>query len=179
MKRKQTIKQGPRWLRSRALSVLVLLAALTNRSEAAAIITSDVVFNSGIYSYTYTIQNTGTDFDLALITVPAEMTAAVAGIEAPTGFTLTYDAFQGWLNFTQDELVTTDGSFAPGTTVSGFRFNSPLGPQSVTFSAFDAAGTEFISTTRSPGLVPEPSVIMSMAASLLIFVARRRTPITA
>lgn len=172
-----------RHLRSASAFLLTGAAALlatAATSQAAVTLTGTAVFNSGtnMYLYSYSVTNTGTVEDIALITVPVDPAADIMGISAPSGFELTFDPSQGWLNFNEDSSIITDGTFAPGTTVGSFEFTSPFGPVTVTFTAFDASGTEFTGTTVTPSSVPEPSafLLFGMAAGLPLLSRRRRTP---
>jgi hypothetical protein len=135
---------------------LLVGGALTERTQAAAIITSNVSFDIGtsLYLYSYSVQNTG-PLDLILVTVPANPSSNVLGIMAPVGFDLTFDPSQGWLNLNEDSNIFTDQTFASGSTVAPFDFRSALAPGTVTYSAFDVGGNEFTGSVMAP--VPEPS----------------------
>lgn len=153
---------------------LALGGSLSGQTHAAAVITSAVTFNAGtsLYHYSYSVQNTGLE-DLALISIPADPASSVLGIMAPVGFDLTFDPSQGWLNLNEDNNIFTNQTFAVGSTVAPFQFDSPLAPGNVTFSAFDVTGTEFNGTAQAP--VPEASTAMlSSLVGLVAATCRRR-----
>ena len=159
---------------SLALTLGLFLGAIPLGTASGAVnLINSVNFNSGtaLYEYSYSIQNTGS-FDLALVSVPAGNAANVIGITAPTGFALTFDPSQGWINFNEDNDIFTEQTFAAGTTVSAFTFRSALAPGSVTFTAYDVSGTEFTGTTLSP--VPEPSVSLLGGIAITAGLAKRR-----
>ncbi len=148
-------------------------AALTEHSQAAVFITSNVSFNIGtsLYQYSYSVQNTE-PMDLILVTIPANPASAVVGIMAPIGFDLTFDPSQGVLNLNEDSSIFTAQTFGTGTTVAPFQFNSPLAPGNVTYSAFDVGGNEFTGVVQSP--VPEPSASLLAGLVGLVAVSKRR-----
>lgn len=152
---------------------LLLGAASMLSSQAAVTINSSFNLDSGtnLYTYTYSIENSGPQV-LALISIPGNATANIAGVLTPTGFSLNFDAFQGFISFTEDNDVTTDQSFAVGLTISPFQFTSPLAPGTVTFTAFDIEGTEFTGSTIAP--IPEPSSMLLVSLALFQVTTRRR-----
>ncbi len=151
----------------------IIAAASVTMAQAAVNVISDVTFDSmtNLYRYSYSIQNTGT-LDLILLTIPADSLANVTNISPATGFSLTYDRIAEVNSFFEDNDIFTDNTFAPGLTVSPFVFNSPLAPQSVTFTAFDVSGAEFSGTTVSP--IPETSSALLSGIAIIAAVARRR-----
>lgn len=152
---------------------LLLGMASMLTSQAAVTLNSSFNLDSGtnLYTYSYTVENTGPQ-DLALISIPSSAAANIAGISTPTGFSLTFESFQGFINLTEDSDLFTDQTFAVGATLSPFQFTSALAPGTVTFTAFDAEGNEFTGSAVAP--IPEPSSLLLVGLALLPVSARRR-----
>jgi hypothetical protein len=159
--------------KSLIMALGIITTAAVPMTQAAVNVISDVTFNSitNLYRYSYSIQNTGS-LDLILLTIPADSLANVTNISPATGFSLTYDRIAQVNSFFEDNDIFTDNTFAPGLTVSPFVFNSPLAPQSVTFTAFDVSGAEFSGNTVSP--IPETSSALLSGIALMGAVTRRR-----
>lgn len=156
-------------------AALTACIAAAPGARAAAVITGNATFNitTNDYTYIYSVMNTGTVEDLALVTIPVMSTLGISSVFAPTGFTLAYDPSQGWVNFIEDGSIITPETFAPGSTVGEFRFNSASMPGMVQYSAFDAAGTEFNGSVVAP--VPEPSgALLTLLAGSTVLLRRRR-----
>jgi hypothetical protein len=141
--------------------------------QAAVTINSSFNLDSGtnLYTYSYSVSNTG-PADLVLISIQSDATANIAEVSTPTGFSLTFDAFQGFISFIEDTDLSTDQTFAVGSTVSPFQFTSALAPRTVTFTAFDVEGNEFTGSAVAP--IPEPSSLLLVGLALLPVSARRR-----
>ncbi len=166
----------------RALSGLVTIGLLTSHAKAAAILTGSATFNtaSNDYTYSYSVMNSGTLDDLVLISIPAFSPLGVTGMFAPSGFSLTYDMSQNWVNLMEDGSILTLETFAPGSTVGGFSFNSRTAPGLVDFLAYDASGTEFTGSVTAPvpAQVPEPAgaLLAALAATGAALRRRRAEP---
>lgn len=157
------------------LAVAGLLALALGTTQAAITLTTNVTFNAGnsLYTYTYSVTNTGTVEDGVLVSIPVIGSAELLGLGAPNGFNIFFDSSQGWVNLIEDDSVVTPQSFAPGSTVGPFDFDSTTGPGSVTFLAYDAAGTEFSGPTRAP--IPEPAgTLLCALAAAVPLLSRRR-----
>jgi PEP-CTERM motif len=141
--------------------------------QAAVTINSSFNLDSGtnLYTYAYSVSNTG-PADLALISIAGNAAANIAGVSTPTGFSLIFDTFQGFISLTEDSNLFTDQTFAVGSTVSPFQFTSALAPGTVTFTAFDVEGNEFTGSAIAP--IPEPSSLLLVGLALLPISARRR-----
>ena len=152
---------------------LLLAATSVLSSQAAVTLNSSFNLDAGtnLYTYSYSVENVGPQ-DLALVSIPTSPAANVIGASAPTGFSLTFDSFQGFISFTEDSDLFTDQSFAVGSTISPFQFTSALAPGTVTFTAFDVEGNEFTGTAVAP--IPEPSSLLLVGLALLPVSARRR-----
>ena len=75
--------------------------ALGGTSQAAAVVTSTVNFNtgSGIYTYSYSVLNDGPTFDLAIIDVPVLQSSNLMNLIAPSGFGISFDPGVGLVSF--------------------------------------------------------------------------------
>ena len=173
MKHPNTNRTARRLLAAVCLSAL----AFSGGARAAAVLTGNATVNVGPnnYTYTYSVMNSGTLDDLAIVSVPAFSPLGVTNSFAPTGFSLAYDAFGGWANLIEDGSITTPQTFAPGATVGPFSFTSTYGPGPVTFVAYDAAGTEYTGQTVAP--IPEPATALlgGLAAAAALVRRQRRT----
>jgi hypothetical protein len=98
----------------------------------------------------------------------------------PTGFQIVFDPGLGLVSFLEDledPLAPTPQSFAPQTTVGGFTFNSPFGPQGTSFMATVLPNGNTISgTTLGPSVIPEPGTLtlLGIALSPGLLAVRRR-----
>ncbi len=143
-------------------------------------------FNGVFYHYTYSITNNapqGYDFPDVTFNVPVDSNPAdppaITNFLAPAGYNLFYDAGLGTVDFAEDSQA-----FTPGTTVSGFQFDSGLAPAPTTFTALVVDSTSGLSapdpiqgTTLAPAAVPEASTLTSFGLLLvpgLIFLGLRR-----
>jgi hypothetical protein len=160
-------------VRSLIARCILLGAASVATSQAAVTINSSFNLDSvtNLYTYSYSVANTGMA-ELALINIPVDSSANIAGIMTPTGFSLTFDSFGGLINLVEDSDLLTDQTFASGSTVSPFQFTSALAPGTVTFTAFDSDGAEFTGSAVAP--IPEPSSLLLLSIALLPISARRR-----
>jgi len=167
---------GPRSLKTLLLAVCLGFAS-RGEVHAAVTITGNSTFNvsTNDYTYSYSVMNTGTTEDLALVTIPAFSPLGVTNVLAPTGFSLTFDPSQWVVNFIEDGSILTPQTFAPGSTVGLFSFRSAMLPGSVPFVAYDAAGTQFSGTTVSP--IPEPSAALTAGLAATGLLLRRRRKI--
>lgn len=153
--------------------------ALSSQSHAAAVISGNTVFNTATsdYTYSYSVMNSGLSEDLVIVSIPAFSPLGVTNINAPSGFSLTFDMIGGWVNLIEDGSILTPETFAPGSTVGLFSFNSAAAPGMVNFSAFDAGGMEFMGSTISP--VPEASAALFTLLAGIAAGLRRRRAVTA
>ncbi len=170
MKIHHTSKKHKR--RAFALSILLGLVSAEICSGAVTI-TPTVLFNAGtsLYNYSYSITNTEPN-DLILIALDTSPSADVTAISPPIGFSLTFDPSAGVLSFFEDNDIFTNQTFASGSTVGPFTFDSPSAPGVFNYSAFDTNGNEFTGTTLSP--VPEPTSSLLAGIGLTTFFLRRR-----
>ena len=162
---------------ARLLALCAGLLTLSDASRAAVVLNGNAVFNAGTsnYTYTYSVTNTGSTEDLAIVSVPVFSPLGITNIFAAPGFSLTYDQIGGWVNFIEDGSILTPETFAPGSTVGNFSYNSATGPGPVNFLAYDASGTEFTGPTVAP--VPEPAgaLLCGLAGAATLTRRRRRT----
>lgn len=137
-----------------------------------------VTMSGGGFRYNYAIVN-ASPFALSVVTLSVPSSAlAIQNLSVPNGFNANFDSRLGLLDF-----VENTRSFAAGTTVSGFQFDSPSGPSLSSFTAvaLNASGgvVEFAGQTLAPRAVapvPEPStfVLALTAGMLLLLVGGRR-----
>jgi hypothetical protein len=149
--------------------------ALAGSAPAAAVLTGSASFNisTNDYTYSYSVLNTGLTDELVLVSIPVFSPLGVTDRFAAPGFSLLYDSFQGWVNLIEDGNVVTPQSFAPGSTVGPFSFNSATAPGSVTFLAYDASGMEFTGSVAAP--VPEATTaLLTVLAGAGLTLRRRR-----
>ena len=180
-------RQYPRLL-GRAGALCALLLPGVAHGQGLVVSPTVSPFNGVFYHYNYSVTNNttlGYDYPVITLGVPADPNA-VQNLFAPTGFNAYLDPVQGTLDFAEDTRT-----FAPGTVVSGFQFDSPLAPAPATFAALavDSAGlavtdpngapVQFRGTTQAPAAtaVPEPGTLalgLAAAPGLLLLARRRR-----
>lgn len=162
----------------------------------ASVVGTSALNADGSYTYSYTVDNTAGLFDIAIwsldfdfttpdwdqndtfigggVTVPDENWFAMAG--TPTVGASTQD------------FISLTGGILVGTSVDGFSFTSWFAPGTVTFSEFDALGSDSaVGTTVGPSqsgsaTVPEgpgPYAMMTAALILGAGLVRRKTVRTA
>ena len=157
------------------LSILAAGLAFAGSAHAAAVVTGNAMFNTATsdYTYSYSVMNSGLSDDLVIVSIPAFSPLGVTNINAPSGFSLTFDMVGGWINLIEDGSIITPETFAPSSTVGLFSFNSATAPGTVSFVAFDASGMEFSGSTMAP--VPEASTpLLTLLAGLAATLRRRR-----
>ncbi len=156
----------------RLLSLLGLLVCAGSAPAAVSVLGTSM-FDAGTsrYIYSYSVTNSDSPEELIQVTFPVSPTASLLGLTAPTGFKLTYDTVGARVTFVWDDDDFTMQTFAPNSTVSGFRFTSPVGPGTVSFTASDV-NTDFTGTTTAP--VPEPSALVLGLAAVPMLMRRRR-----
>ena len=170
----------PRRYKLPLLAAFALLGS-AGLSHAAVTITSNVTFNATLssYTYSYTVSNSGTGVDLAVIDIPIGPTVILTDLTAPSGFGIISDGDPvSLVSFFEDNNPGTLQTFGPDTSVTGFSFVSTAAPSLVTFSAMDANGDTFTGTTQSAVItVPEPSplLLLGMTALPLALIRCRRS----
>ena len=149
------------------------ILAFAGSAAAAVTLTGTSIFNAGTsrFTYNYSVMNTASTEEIIQVTFPVSPTAALLGLTAPTGFTLTYDTIGARVNFVMDANDFTPQTFAPNSTVSGFSFTSTVAPGVVQFTASDV-NQDFTGFTSAP--VPEPSVMLLGLAAVPALLRRRR-----
>lgn len=162
----------------RLLTLAGVLCALAapGTVRAQVSVTPTVTGNFPLFTYSYSVVNL-TPLDLAIISV--DMLAnplAVQNPVAPPGFLISFDPGFGTLFFLEDADPLTLPTFAPGSTVSGFTFQSPFGPTAGSFNALDINGNSFTGQTLAAATVPEPgTLLLGLAPGLLLMIRRRRS----
>jgi len=182
--------QSARLLKRAFVASALLLPGIAHAQDLTVSAAVDP-FNGVFYHYAYSITNNslqGYDYPDVTFSVPIDPNPAdppaITNVFAPAGFNLFYDAGLGAVDFAENTLA-----FAPGTTVSGFQFDSPFAPAATlwTASAVDPTGVSvpgtFQGTTLAPAAVPEASTLTSFGLLLvpgLVFLGlRRRRRLTA
>ena len=146
-------------------------------SFAQVILTPAITFNTstGLFAYSYSVMN-GTSVSLALISLGAQPTGTttVQNLSAPFGFSGIYDSGNGLVSFFEDGNPATAPTFAPGSTIGSFAFNSPFAPGDTTFEALDVNGNTFTGVTQAPVPEPAPLALCGLVLPLLGFYFLRR-----
>lgn len=162
---------NPIRLVSRALLLAGMAISGLVTAQAAVVITGTATLNAGVYTYSYSVTNGGST-ELTIIDIPIGESVLVSNETAPTGFTTISDGPPvNLVSFFPDSGFSS-GTFAPGSTVAFFTYQSTSAPTLVTFSAQDVNGDMFTGQTISA--VPEPSGLMLLAASAVPLLASRR-----
>jgi hypothetical protein len=150
------------------------------RASAQVILTPTVTQVGNLFRYEYSIAN-NSDLELLLVDLQTLMRDdAIQNAVAPTGFQVVFDSGLGLVSFLPDADDTTLETFAPGSVVSGFQFDSPLLPDNALFQAlaFDDLNGQivnFAGTTVGPTAVPEPgAVALGIALGFGSLLALRR-----
>lgn len=158
---------------SKASHAFLIVCVALASSAVSAQTSVDILVTplGGSFRYEVTIGNAGTD-DLALVSLidaPLGDPLIDPTLIAPAGFLASYDSGLGFVDFLEDS-----NSFAAGTSVGGFRFESLAGPTYFTmFEALTILGTpEAGSTTIT--VIPEPSTLILAACGLLALIGSRR-----
>jgi hypothetical protein len=143
-------------------AVSLFLALLTTGGASAQLtVTPFVTPNAGMYHYDYTITNL-TAFEVLLIDIRvAASVPAVQNLVAPVGFQAAFDPGLGLVTFLQD----TD-AFGP-VPVSGFAFDSPLGPSASEFTGYYLDGNS-LATITGPTAAPIPEAGTFAALAVLL-----------
>ena len=143
---------------------------LPTAARAQFVVNETITSVGSLFQYNYTVANK-TPNDVLILTLGNIPTGpnAVQNLAFPTGFQGAYDSGLNLVSFLPD--LGSSSTFAAGTTLSGFSFQSPFAPIGTTFSTFDANGNSV-----SGSAVPEPGVI-SLAVGLALSGAglRRRS----
>lgn len=163
------------------VSLGVAMAALlfTGLAQAAPIVTPTVTDLGGSFRYDYTIDNTAGLEDIVLVNIlVAPLDPTLTNLFAPMGFQTVHDDNLGIVTFLPD-LGVFD-TFAAGTSLSGFRFESALPPGASTFEALTISGELLTgmtiatsATSPTPPLIPEPGTAGLLLASLGLLLTRR------
>jgi hypothetical protein len=153
----------------------VAVLGLRCSASAAAVLSGSATFNvsTSDYTYTYSVMNDGLTDELVIVSIPVFSPLGISNIFAAPGFSLTYDPVGRWVNFIEDGNIVTPESFAPGSTVEPFRFNSATAPGNVMYLAYDAGGEASGGVIAAP--VPETSTaLLGMLAGAAFTLRRRR-----
>jgi hypothetical protein len=155
------------------LLAAILLLISSGLCVASPITVTPVVTPIGpAFQYDYTVTNM-TGLDLPVLDIAVGTGAPISGLTAPAGFDSAYDPVLGLVSFLEDFNVF-------GTTaVSGFIFDSPLGPSPTTFTATLLDANFNVSTMSGPttgpvaATVPEPASMYLLAGAACLLFLRR------
>lgn len=162
-------------------ALLLCALALPGVAHAEPVMLSPTVTNlgGGLFGYNFTVMNNST-FNLSAISLFSLPTApnAIQNPSAPIGFNVFPDAALGRIDF----VVANTGGVGAGTSLSGFRFNSPFLLSTVSFTALalDANGNILATFTgvtlipNPPGAIPEPATMILLCTGIAGLVASRR-----
>jgi len=130
--------------------ILIFLATSVFATAAQVVVAPTVTPIAGGFEYAYTItNNTPDDAFIVDIPVPADP-LAITDLTAPSGFTAAFDSGLGLVSFLEDT------SFFTSTPQSGFFFDSPDAPGSVTFQATVLNLDTGLYTVSGPTMAPVP-----------------------
>ena len=155
----------------------ILLSAGSARAQLQVVVLPTATFTGSSFHYSYPGTNfTADDIYVVNLNGLPLVPGALSNFSAPAGYEITnpYDSGVGIESFLADD------SFAPGTTVSGFSFDSIFAPSTVAFDTVSSGTAVYTGTTLGPAgaPVPEASTLVSLGIGLsalaLIAVRRRR-----
>ncbi|MBA2253452.1 MAG: hypothetical protein H0W13_12245 [Nitrospirales bacterium] len=140
------------------------------------LVDASVSINNGLFHYNYGVTN-NSPLDLSVVTISLfSSPLAIQNLVAPTGFNTNFDVRLGLLDFLENTR-----SFTMGTTVSGFQFDSPFGPNTSSFTALalnsNGGLISFAGQTLAPQVttpVPEPSTFVLALTSGMLLIGGRR-----
>jgi hypothetical protein len=159
-----------RALRAIPLLTICSIFALSGAAHAAVSVLGTVNLAGGVYTYSYSVTNSGSPDDLTFIDIPVGASFLITNLTAPTGFGIFTDL--NLVTFYEDADPATPQTFAPNSTVQFFTYDSTAAPFAVTYTANDSQGNTF--TGQTIAAVPEPSGLLLIAASALPMLAVRR-----
>lgn len=165
------------------LAALAAAAALPGIARAQVLVNGNAVFNGTQFDYSYSVVN-NTALQLAIVSINVfALPDAVLNPAAPEGFLISFDPGVGLVSFLEDNEASTPQTFAPGSTVGFFTFQSAFAPNPSSFEALDIEGNSFTGQTIAPApavAAPEPATLallgmVSGAQATALFVRRRRS----
>ena len=147
-------------------TVLILVTMSTATATGGVIATPAVTSVGGIFTYDYTVSNSGSD-GIFLFTL--DIPGLVLSTTAPTGWLVSTTPVLG-------DILVQWGSGDPSTDVlpsdslSGFVLTSQLPPGTVQFGAVDESLNEFDGQTTGPvapaNSTPEPAMFVPLGVAL-------------
>ena len=126
-------------------------------------VTPAVTFSGGLYHYNYSITNNSSNdlFDVSLHVQAGP--GIILNLSAPVGYQSAYDSGLGLVDFLEDS-----STFATGTPVSGFTFDSRLQPGLNQIDGFtvDSNGNIITNSFTGTTVVPEPGTFALLGAAV-------------
>ena len=125
-------------------------------------VTPMVTFSGGLYHYNYSITNNSSNdlFDVSLHVQAGP--GIILNLSAPVGYQSAYDSGLGLVDFLEDS-----STFATGTPVSGFTFDSRLQPGRNQIDGFTFDGANIITNSfTGTTVVPEPGTFALLGATV-------------
>jgi len=169
------------YIQSRILPTCLILAlALTAQTARAITMNMTATDLGGSFRYDISINNNEV-VDLAIVSIidaPAGDPLIDPSLVAPAGFLASYDSGLGFVDF-----IEAAATFAAGSTVGGFSFESLAGPGAyfTTFEALSVLGESFRGSINVTMIsVPETGSTLVMAGlgfMALAFIRRRRATV--
>ncbi|MGI4788643.1 MAG: PEP-CTERM sorting domain-containing protein [Janthinobacterium lividum] len=154
----------------------ILFSAGAARAQFQVVVAPTTTFNGSLYHYSYSVTNFTPD-DLYVINLNGLplVPGALTDFSAPDGYEITnpYDSGVGIESF------LADNTFASGSVVSGFSFDSLYAPAPIMFDTVSSGTASYTGMTIGPAgaPVPEASTLISLGTGLLVLtfaVVRRR-----
>jgi len=163
-------------VRNWALAIALGISLAPWPAMASVVVDATVTpVGGGVFHYEISVTNTEIA-ELALVSIvdaPLSDPLIDPSLEAPIGFLANYDGGLGII-----DLLADSGTFASGSTITGFSFDSLSSPQSsfAHFEALTVLGDSVVGDVNFLSAVPEPTTLALLGLGLagLATSSRRR-----